>query len=61
MQTPFTYPNDYPASLKIGNPSKVTTATFGPKSPRDVAALVADAFGLACIFAALALFLVVTP
>jgi hypothetical protein len=60
MDKHATYTFGYPAPLTIVNPPKVTTATFRPKSPHAVAALAADAFGVACIFAALVLFLMVT-
>jgi hypothetical protein len=61
MDKHATYTFGYPATLPIVNPTKVKTATFRTKSPHAVATFAADAFGVACIFAALVLFLVVTP
>lgn len=37
MQTPFTYPNGYPASLSIRNTVAVTVASLRHICPRDVA------------------------
>jgi hypothetical protein len=60
MDKHTTYTFGYPASLTIVNPPQVTAAAFRPKSPDAVAATIADALGVACIFAALVLFLMVT-
>jgi hypothetical protein len=53
MDKRTSYTFGYPASLTIANVSKDTPS-------HDVGSIVADAFGVACIFAALVLFLMVT-
>ena len=51
----------YPASRALIKRGSVTVPSYSDNCPHDVAAIAADAFGVAAIFARLVLWLAVTP